>query len=412
MCSKRKIWIINQYGNLPSIGIGGRHYYLACELSLLGHTVTNISARWSHVIRNNELSQTAPKDEFIDGFRFYRIDVPRYRHAHNKKRVLNWFLFAWHIRNLEKKLGETPEVIIYSSPSLVAYLSAYRLSKKFNATLIFEVRDIWPLTLIQLGGFSPRHPFIRFMQWIEDFAYKKSHHVISNLEGASEHAKSRGLNPKKFTWVPNGYDEKELSYLELASSKILDAIQKQEFSVTYTGAVGQANSLDTLVDAANVLKDRQDVHFNIVGGGMLVHKLIKRTAELGLQNVHFWGAVPKSQVQSILRVSSVCVICWQDSVLYKHGLAANKLFDYMYSGRPIINAYSGGYDIVQRYEAGITVPAGDPVALSGAISKLASMDSSELATLGGNGLKAVRKYHEYSQIVKTLEQVALGDTSL
>jgi glycosyltransferase involved in cell wall biosynthesis len=398
----KTIWIINQYASLPSTGIGGRHRHLSRELTKIGHNVTLVAARWTHSTRDEYAADNAPDLEIFEGFRFLRISVGKYKHAHDKKRILNWFAFGWRIRNLDKNLGEHPDVIIYSSPSLIPFLSVYRLAKKFNARLIFEVRDIWPLTLIQLGGFSPKHPFIRFMQWIEDFAYRKSDHVISNLEGSVEHMKGRGLSEHKFTWIPNGYSEFELANGGQGDPKILEALRGQLFSITYTGAIGEANALKTLIDAAYLLKEKSGIHFNIFGQGRLEEGLKVTVNKLGLKNVHFWGRIPKKCVQSILQASDVCVICWRDSELYDYGIAANKLFDYLYSGRPVINTYSGRYDIVSRYHAGVTVPAESPELLSEAISELTSVDLERLTEMGDNGARMVSEKHEYSMIAATL----------
>lgn len=99
---QKTVWIINQYGSLPSTGIGGRHRHLSRELAQLGHSVTLISARWTHTTRDEAAADNAPELEIFEGFRFLRIPVKKYKDAHNKKRILNWFAFAWRIRKLEK----------------------------------------------------------------------------------------------------------------------------------------------------------------------------------------------------------------------------------------------------------------------------------------------------------------------
>lgn len=401
----KKVWIINQYGSLPSTGMGGRHRHLSRELVNLGYKVTLVSARWTHGTRCEEAADAAPEIEVFEGFRFLRIPVSKYKHAHDKKRIVNWFVFAWRIRKLGRQLNEHPDVIIYSSPSLIPYLTAYRLAKKFDSQLIFEVRDIWPLTLMQLGGFSSNHPFIRFMQWIEDFSYKKSDAVISNLEGSVEHMKKRGLPEEKFTWIPNGYSKVELDQKIQGNSKIIDEISRQSFSVTYTGSIGEANSLNTLIYSAIILKYNPDIHFNIVGRGRLENRLKAEVDRNDLKNVHFWGALPKVEIQSVLRASDVCIICWKDSRLYEFGLAANKIFDYLYSARPIINAYSGGYDLVSRYGAGLTVSAENPEELSNAIKVLASKNPEDLAEMGKNGFHFAEANHEYASIAKVLDNL-------
>ncbi|WP_297813280.1 glycosyltransferase family 4 protein [uncultured Methylophaga sp.] len=391
--------------------MGGRHRHLSRELSNIGHKVTLISARWTHGTRDEIAADNAPETEEFEGFQFHRINVHKYKHAHDKKRVLNWFEFAWRIRKLPKKLDEKPDIIIYSSPSLIGYLGAHYLAKKNRAKLIFEVRDIWPLTLTLLGGFSQKHPFIRFMQWIEDFAYSKSSNVISNLEGAVEHAKSRGMLAEKFNWIPNGFSEFELNTIKPASKEILESLRHQEFSLTYTGAIGEANSLDTLIDAAELLKDSAGVHFNIVGRGRLQEKLEQEARDRNLKNVHFWGAVAKNQVQSVLRNSDLCLICWRDSKLYNHGIAANKLFDYLYAGKPVLNAYSGGYDLISRYQCGLTVTAESPQALAEGILQFKEMSPKLREKIGQNGREAVIKNHEYQNIALKLNSIILNTRS-
>ena len=217
----KTVWIINQYGSLPSDGLGGRHRHLSRELAKAGYNVTLVASRWTHLTTNDAVSKDAPVMQKFEGFIFYRLPYIKYSHAHDKKRILNWFYFTWNILGIGRRLQQKPDIILYSSPSLIGYLSAYRLARKYKSKLIFEVRDIWPLTLTQLGALSHRHPFILFMQWIEDFAYKKSDFVISNLEGAIEHMKKRGLPAEKFAWLPNGYSEDELGNMEAADDKIL-----------------------------------------------------------------------------------------------------------------------------------------------------------------------------------------------
>lgn len=405
----KAVWIINHYGSLPNTGMGGRPRHLSSELAKSGHKVILISARWSHNTRDTLAAYAAPELEEFEGFHFLRIPVIRYRAAHDKKRILNWLYFSLKLLGVGRKLNEKPDVIIYSSPSLIGFLSAYRLSKRYKAKLVFEVRDIWPLTLIKLGGYSSKHPFIMLLQFIEDFAYKKSDYVISNLQGISEHMETRGILNKKFSWIPNGISPNELDALELAHEEVLASIKAQPFSISYVGALGLANSLDTLIDAAKVIKKHQNIHINIVGRGPLVESLKSRVANLGLSNVHFWGPVPKSQVQSILRVSDASIICWKNAYLYKYGVAANKIFDYLYAGKPIINAYSGQYDLVSRYQCGITVPAESPLSLAKGICELAIMDEAERIKMGASGYHAVTKNHDYRIITEKLNQIICED---
>jgi hypothetical protein len=106
--------------------------------------------------------------------------------------VISWFLFSWRLRGLSAVIPHPPDAILYSSPSPIGFLGSHRLARRHGARLVYEMRDLWPMTLIELGGYSPRHPMIRFMQRLEDKAFRESDRVVSNLANAGEHLANRG----------------------------------------------------------------------------------------------------------------------------------------------------------------------------------------------------------------------------
>src|SRR5690606_26096320 len=164
-------------------------------------------------------------------------------------------------------IPERPSAVLCSSPSLISFLGAKRLARRFQARLVFEVRDIWPLTLTEIGGYSRKHPFIRFLQWVEDMAYRDSDRVVSNLKFAVEHMVNRGMRRPKFKWIPNGISVDEVRVSTTLNDNVAAIIPKGKFIVGYTGTLGFSNALDTLIEAANILRDYSDIAFVIVGDG-------------------------------------------------------------------------------------------------------------------------------------------------
>ena len=403
-----RICIIYPESSTPQTGMGGRHHYLARELVRLGHDVTVVAARWHHLLRDGVDTDALPAEEIVEGYRFVRIDVPKYAHAHDRRRVLAWLVFAAKLPALRRRLGAAPDVVLYSSPHPVGYPGAERLARACGARLVFEVRDIWPLTLIEIGGYSPRHPFIRLLQWIEDRAYARADRVVSNLEGAVEHMVSRGMERGKFTWVPNGIAVDEVERPEPLSPEVAAQIPEGGLRIVYTGTLGAANALGTLIEAAALLRDLPDVHILLVGQGRARADLEARRDALGLTNVRFIGPVPKPQVQSVLAACDVCYIGWLASPLYRWGIAANKVPDYLFSGRPIIHGFSGGNDPVEKFDAGLTVPAEDPEALADAIRRLYAMPEIERRRMGENGRRAALAHYDYARLARRLEQVLTG----
>lgn len=403
------IWIINQYASTPSTGVGGRHWHLARELAARGHCVYLIAARWHHTLRDVEASEAAPAIEEIQGVRFVRVRTPHYAHAHDKQRVLNWMLFAWRLGKLSRQIPHRPDSILCSSPSLIAFLGAERLARKFGARLVFEVRDLWPLTLIEVGGYSPRHPLIRLMQWIEDRAYRVSDRVVSNLSGAVEHMVGRGMNRRKFSWIPNGFSKADTDNAEPVDEEVLARIPTGKFVVGYAGTLGVANALDTLLDAAELLQNHADIAFILLGQGKQKAALEASASERSLTNVYFLPSVSKYQVQSVLDNFDICSIGLRADNLFRFGVSPNKLFEYMASGKPIIYGIdSGRYRPVAEFRAGIEVPPQDPAALANAILRLQALSADARRRMGENGRQAALEHHEYGMLASRLEKILLG----
>lgn len=385
--------------------MGGRHYYLARELAKQGYKVYLIASSASHLLRQPPIIDEPFKVEPVEGFSFVWVKMPAYSEAHSKQRALNWFLFPWRIQALAKVLADKPDAVLVSSPSPIAFLGAQRLAKKFNARLIFEVRDIWPLTLTEIGGYSKKHPFIRLMQWVEGRAYRDADAVVSNLKNAVEHMESRGMPREKFSWIPNGFSIDEVNQKAPLNSRTVDQLPQGKFIVGYTGTLGVANALEALIEAASLLRKNTEIAFVLVGGGKEKQKLESFVKNKGLDNVFFVGELPKVEIQAALENFDVCYIGWLNDKIYRFGIGANKIPEYLWSGKPVLHAYSGACDPIKEAGAGLQVPAENPEELAEAILKLYRMSAEERAKMGANGRKAAMAQHEYGLLANKLADV-------
>lgn len=402
----KTVWIVHQYASTPATGMGGRHYYLGRELAKQGYKVYLIASASHHLLREKPVLNQPFKVETLEaGFHFVWVNMPDYTEAHSKQRALNWFLFPWRIQKLMAFIADKPDVVLSSSPSPIAFLGAQRIAKKFNARLVFEVRDIWPLTLTEIGGYSLNHPFIQFMQWVEDKAYRDSDAVVSNLKSAVEHMVGRGMNPAKFAWVPNGFSLDEVNQKIPLNENSAAKIPEGKFIVGYTGTLGVANALDTLIDAAEHLKEYSDIAFVLVGGGKEKALLQSSVMEKGLSNVTFIDPIPKVEIQAMLSRFDVCYIGWLNDQLYRFGIGANKIPEYLYSGKPVLHAYSGSCDPISEAHAGILVPAENPKKLAEAVLSLYKMSPDQRSSMGANGHKVAVEQYEYSNLASSLARV-------
>ena len=399
MKNKKNIWIINEYAGTPYYGMEYRHYYLGKEFVKLGHKVTIISSSYSHLFKN----LPKVKKETIDGIDYLWLKTFNYGNSHDKRRVLKWFLFTFKCFLLPFKL-KRPDVIIVSPMAPFPILPAWILSRIYGAKLIYEVKDIWPLSLIEIGGFKPSHPFIKLMSWFEKFALIKSDIIVSNLQNYGEHIKENiGLN-RDFKWISNGIDLDELSQIEPLNKDIIDLIPKDKFIVGYVGTVGVANALDSFLEAAILLKEKKEILFVIVGDGQEKQKLMDKYNVL--DNVLFIDFIPKKQVQSMLKLFDVCYIGLQRKSIFKYGVSPNKLYDYMYGGKPVLYAVnSGTNNIVDMSKCGLSVEAQNPKAIADGILKLYHMTEKEREELGKNGKKYVLKHFTYRKLAKKYEEL-------
>jgi glycosyltransferase involved in cell wall biosynthesis len=387
------VWFVNQYAGSPHHGMEFRHYELGRELAGLGLTVVVISGSYSHLFARQPAATGAYTVEDVDGLTYCWVRVPSYRRAVSLGRVFNMFMFMLRLYRLPTGDLPTPDAIVVSSPSLFPILPAQRWARRNHSRLIFEVRDIWPLTLQELGGLSARHPLVAVMDRLEARAYRVADAVVSVLPTAEPHYVARGMAPSKLHVIPNGASPDALLEPSTdAPANVRAVTSTNRFTVGFIGTLGSAAGMEALIAAARILAS-EDIEFVIVGRGSEEDRL--KALAAGLPNVSFVGPVPKPDVPATLRQFDVCYIGYHESPLWRFGISPNKLFDYMAAGRPIILAVGAANDIIGDANCGATVPSDDPIALADTIRSFRAMPAAQLAQLGANGRAYVEREHTF-----------------
>lgn len=388
-----KIVVFAHFAGAPKYGMVYGHYYLGREWVRMGHTVTIIAASYAHT----RFCQPDHSEETIDGIKYLFIKTPRYSPKSNLGRAVNILSFtakAWIFHRLVQA-----DIVICSSHHPFAIYAARACAKHCGARLVFEVRDLWPLTLVELGGVKATHPFIRMMQYSEDYAYRNADVVVSVLSDAKHYMVSRGLDPRKFVFIPNGVDLDAVVTCEpLPSCEAtkLEALRSHgKFIVGYAGRIGLANALHTLIDAIALVKDLS-VAVVILGDGSYKAKLQSQAKRLNLTSqVLFFDSVPKNQVGSFLSRIDVAYLGLQSRPLFRFGISPTKLNDYMLAGKPVICAVEASGNVMNESGAGISCRPESPSAVADAIKLLMTKKRSELAAAGEKGriwIQANRSY--------------------
>jgi len=403
------IVLINHYAGSRLHGMEFRPYYLAREWVRSGHKVTILAASFSHV----RARQPAPgvgrwwlsSREEIDGigYRWYR--TPGYA-GNGLGRVANIAAFLSAVRLRARALAHElrPDVVIASSTYPMDIWVARRVARTAGARLVFEVHDLWPLSPIELGGMSPRHPFIRLCQAAEDAAYAHADVVVSMLPKVAQYMSAHGLDPDRLAIVPNGISPDEwqgpMAPLDAPLARWLAEKHDAGFCVVgYAGSHGVPNALGILVEAAAKLRE-EPFAFVLVGDGMEKRGLEARVAELRLDNVAMFAPIPKAQVRGFLAALDIAYIGWNRVPIYRFGIAPNKLMDYMMAGCPVLHSVEAGNDPVAEAGCGLTVEPESADAVARGLRQLAAVDREQQAAMGRRGREFVLANHSYPVLAR------------
>ncbi len=395
----KHLWIINQYTSTPKLGGGGnRSYLIANELIKKGCDVSLVTASYSHVPKRDYPVENHFHFEKEDQLNLVIVKNIVYDSGRSMKRILSMLIFWLKLYWLPIKKMKEPNYILVSSISLLPILNAFYWKRKFKnkPKIILEIRDIWPLTILELGNFSKYNPFVLFLSWVEKRGYKNSDYLTSVLPLANKHFEKVAGRKVKFKHIPNGIHLETITKEEALDSSTLDLIPKEGFIVGYTGALGVANAMEYFVELASSFSEIEDVHFVIIGDGYETENL-KKQAE-GLKNIFFVPRINKQQVQSALRLFDVLYISWRDRKLYHFGISANKIFDYMYAAKPIVMSGKIEENEIDLANCGFVTDFDDTPKMKDYILHLKNMSVEERNELGKRGKQFVIDHRSYENL--------------
>lgn len=399
----KKIWIFNHYATKPDEPTT-REYDIGRELIRKGHQVTIFASSFSHYKFKEKylLSGEKWKKENYNGVIFIWIKTFPYK-KNNWRRFVNMFSYTWRVFWIGKRMKERPDVIMGTCVHPFAVLSAFLLSRIKKTHFFFEVTDLWPQTLVDMGFLSSRNPLVFTLRLLEKFLYKKAEKIITLLPYANEYIAGLGISKDKIIWIPNGAD---LSRYETMKSYRGD--KKENFIFMYLGIHSPYASLNVVLEAAEILQkeEKSNLKFVFVGEGSEKPNLIKFAQDKNLDNVEFRDMVPKDQVFKIMEEADVFISIIKDMpVLTKYGISSNKLVDYLAAGRPIIFSVSSKNNPVEEAGAGITIPPDNPKVFAETVKKIISLTPGERIRMGEDGKIYAQKNYDIKQLAEKFEKL-------
>jgi glycosyltransferase involved in cell wall biosynthesis len=400
-----RVLYVSQYfvsGDQPG---GVRHWQHCRALARAGHEVTVVTSYVQHKertipeqYRGRRIVRT--EEDGLDVVRTY--STPGYGRD-LRSRLSNYGTFALWSLIAELRLPR-PDVVVASSPSLPAAAAAAGVAKGRRSRFLLEVRDLWPDSAVAMGLVTnPR--VIGAARRMEHYCYRRADRIVALTEGIRDGVVDSGVVPAgRVSLITNGVD---LDVVPDPAEPAHLPVADDSFVAMFVGAHGTYSSLETVLAAADLLRDDPRIQVVLVGGGDRKPALMEQATALDLPNVTFVDPVPKRRVPAYLARADLCLLPYQDRDLFA-GALPNKVFDYLGASRPILAAAPVGEltHLVDHAECGWNVPPEDPSAMADAIRRAAADPASARAR--GEAGRAYALEH-YDRAALAARFVALVD---
>ncbi|MHB8458849.1 MAG: glycosyltransferase family 4 protein [Candidatus Limnocylindrales bacterium] len=407
------LWIVNHYADAPDRPNGTRHFDLARRLVRRGHRVVIFAAGLSHVTGREERLPRGMlyRREIVEGVEFVWLRTFRYR-GNTWRRKVNMLSFAASFLLVQARFG-APSAILGSTVHPFAALAAWVAAAARRSRFVFEIRDLWPQTLIDLGEMRDGSPGERLLRTIEAFLVRRAEIVITLLPGVRDYLTERRLPTARVLYLPNGVDLETFDAApaeggELSGHVALSAAtrlrEEGRFVIGYVGSFGRVNQVATIIRAVVEAERRLPgrIGLLLVGDGP-ERSALERLSACGGEIV-FAPAIAKRLVPIVLRSLDAAVVHATTTAVYRFGISFNKLFEYMAAARPVLFACATAYDPVVEAGAGVVIPPDDADALASAMLEIADTALATLTAMGTAGRDFVEKHHDIALLSQRLEQ--------
>ena len=280
--------------------------------------------------------------------------------------------------------GTTDVVLVFQMSPAIQGIAAIVMKVLRRAPLLFWVQDLWPESLIAVGAIRSR-----WLLWPIELLvrglYRASALVLIQSRAFRSHVSAHGVQPDRIRYFPN---LAESSYIPLPAQAAHPALQQVPpgFRVMFAGNIGAAQDLPTILAAAQLLRERRDVQWVIVGDGSMRAWVQEQIASCRLADtVRLLGRFPVEEMPRLFAgVDALLVTLRRDPVLALTIPA--KLQSYLACAKPIIGALDGeGAAVIAEAAAGVCAPAEDPAALAARVLELRDLDAGSRLSMGRRG---------------------------
>lgn len=411
-----KIWIVNYYTVPPAFARNERHLKFAHYLQEAGYDVTIFCAQHSASGEQGmpEKGQLFKQTSYGE-HRFVHVKVKPYK-GNGLARMISIFQFAWRIL-VHRKRFEKPDVILHNIHEPFDYPICW-CAKRLKANYIVEDWDLWTQSFVDIGLVKKGSIASKILYRLNRKLFAKADRIVFTMEGGSDYIRLRGWNKEsggpidmsKIYYINNGLDladfeRNKAEYIRDDKDLADESIKK----VIYLGSINLANNIKELIDAAALLKNHQYIKFLIYGDGADREQLENYCSENHIDNVVFKEkSIPLHDVSYVISQARVNILNYYKNFgLY--GVSSGKLFQYLAAGKPICcNVNMKNYDLISRYNLGISKEYGTAQEYADAILSLINMPQNEYDAMCKRVLEVAKQFdykvlsNKLMDVLKTL----------
>ena len=386
-----------------------RPFRLCRLLAERGHDVTVLATDFNRHSGETE----GPRLEIIPttGKPLHVFRLPSVRNYRKGliQRFLNYAGFSVRVFWKGFNISDVDLVLTSIPPTFVGPVG-WLIARLRQKPFFLEVRDLWPDAL-EVKGAVKNRVLLRLLYGLSHFLYQRAAFIVTMTYGIKQELIGKGIPPTAIEVLPNGFDGELFKGARGREKTRQKFGWDNDFVVIYIGTLVEVTSMDTVVEAAEKLKDVPNIHFEIFGAGNTETGLRTMIRDKGISNCRLNGTVPKQEVPALLEAADACLMCLFETPL-AHIYFQNKFFDYLGAGKPIVGAMKGHQRLIlERIKAGLCVDPKDSNGLADAIRYLAAHQN-EAFEMGRRGKEYAVTYfsldHLLAQYARLIDGCAAG----
>lgn len=372
------------------------------ELVKRGHEVTVLTGipNYPMGIIHKDYRYGKRRDELVNGVRVIRCFTIGRRHG-TFFRVLNYFSYPLSATAKLHKLDKDFDVVFVNqlSPVMMAW-PAIRYKKKYKKKLVLYCLDLWPESL-EAGGIKKGSLVYKLFHWISEKTYKQVDRLLVTSRTFNKYFEEEfGINSEEIVYLPQ-YAEDFFSNIETDIDK--EKTPDDDYNFVFAGNVGKAQSVETIIEAANLLKDKKNIKFHIVGDGIALEHCKEMATKYRLTSVIFHGRKPVEEMPKYYAMADAMLITMFDNEMISKTLPG-KVQTYMAAGKPIIGAINGETrKVIEEAKCGICGEAENAEELKKNIKRFTLCDNQTLYS--ASACQYYKKYFAKDNFFKELQKV-------